>query len=300
MKPFRPMLASPADLDALRFPLYASPKLDGIRALVRGGSLVSRKLLLIPNKFVQTTFAVKELEGLDGELIMGCPTDDDVYRRTNSAVMAHEGEPRVTFYAFDHHDHVGDYESRMQACKLALDHLRAPLVKAKLKNSPLDVVWHEQTLVRNRDELDAFEAVCVDRGYEGVITRDPCSHYKHGRSTANEQIMLKVKRFEDSEAVVLGVVEEMFNGNAAQKDELGRTKRSKAKAGLVGKGTMGALQVRDLKTGVEFEIGSGFTAEDRRGSWPIDTIVKYSYFPVGVKDKPRHPVYKGTRSRIDL
>lgn len=112
--------------------------------------------------------------------------------------------------------------------------------------------------------------------------------------------MLKVKRFEDSEAEVLGTVEEMFNGNEAQRDELGRTKRSKAKAGLVGKGTMGALKVRDLKTKVEFEIGTGFTADDRARQWPTGLIVRYKFFAVGVKDKPRHPVYLGERDVKDM
>ena len=112
--------------------------------------------------------------------------------------------------------------------------------------------------------------------------------------------MLKVKRFEDSEAEILRIEEEMHNANEAQRDNLGRTKRSTAKEGKVGKGTMGALVVRDLKTGVEFNIGSGFTASDRQDEWKPGEIVKYRYFPVGIKTKPRHPVYIGRRSNIDL
>jgi len=34
---FKPMLAKEAELDKLRFPLLASPKLDGVRAVVRDG-----------------------------------------------------------------------------------------------------------------------------------------------------------------------------------------------------------------------------------------------------------------------
>lgn len=112
--------------------------------------------------------------------------------------------------------------------------------------------------------------------------------------------MLKLKRFEDSEAEVLGIEEEMHNANTAETNELGRTKRSTAKAGLVGKGTMGALIVRDVKTGVEFNIGSGFTAHDRTEAWKPGELVKYKFFPVGVKDKPRHPVFLGRRSKLDV
>jgi DNA ligase-1 len=67
---------------------------------------------------------------------------------------------------------------------------------------------------------------------------------------------------------------------------------------------MGALIVRDLKTKVEFNIGTGFTANDRIDWWHWATtqtpaspkpIIKYKFFPVGVKDKPRHPVFLGVR-----
>ena len=42
------------------------------------------------------------------------------------------------------------------------------------------------------------------------------------------------KRFEDFEAQVTGFIEQMTNTNVAEKDELGHSKRSSAKAGMVG------------------------------------------------------------------
>ena len=62
--------------------------------------------------------------------------------------------------------------------------------------------------------------------------------------------------------------------------------------------TMGALIVRDIKSGVEFNIGTGFTAAQRAASWVIGSMHKYKFFPI--KDKPRHPVYLGARSALDL
>jgi DNA ligase-1 len=61
---FKPMLASPADMSKLRFPLWLSPKLDGIRALVINGVVMSRSLKPIPNQHVQSLFG--HLEGYDG------------------------------------------------------------------------------------------------------------------------------------------------------------------------------------------------------------------------------------------
>lgn len=302
---FRPMLASPADFSILKYPLFASPKLDGIRAVVLNGKLVSRKLLNIPNKHIFSQLSRPEFDGLDGELIVGSPTADDVYRVTNSAVMSHDGTPDVTFHVFDAHDACEIFSNRLAYLRRLLpqmqdsNHIRG--LKAAMRgHGCVNLVVHEHVHINDEDALLEYEAEQTALGYEGLILRSGMGLYKHGRSTAREQYMLKVKRFEDSEAIVLGIVEEMHNGNAAETDNLGRTKRSKAKAGLTGKGTMGALAVRDIHTGVEFEIGTGFTAADRaRMDW-VNKIVKYKFFPVGVKDKPRHPVYLGERHAGDM
>lgn len=69
---FRPMLATDADLGKLRFPLLASAKLDGVRAVVRDGVVYSRSNKPIPNAYVQQKFS--RFEHFDGELIVGDPT----------------------------------------------------------------------------------------------------------------------------------------------------------------------------------------------------------------------------------
>lgn len=286
---FKPMLASPADLNNLKFPLYASPKLDGIRAVVRDGVVLSRTLKPIPNKHVQRLFSV--LEHHDGELIVGLPTADDCFRQTTSGVMSVDGEPDVTFYVFDH---VQDMSAPYSA--------RAKLIK-KPMNSLLSVVVVEQRLINNLEELLAFEAECLAMGYEGLILRSIDGHYKCGRSTTREGILLKLKRFEDSEALIVSLVEQQHNGNEATKDNLGRTKRSSHKENKTGKGMLGAFTV--AWQGLEFEIGTGMDAALRAQIWAnpdayIGKIVKFKYFPVGVKEKPRHPVFLGFRDVRDM
>jgi DNA ligase-1 len=60
---------------------------------------------------------------------------------------------------------------------------------------------------------------------------------------------------------------------------------------------LGALKVRDVKTGIEFEIGTGFTEADRVKLWQsrdmlgVFKLAKYKYFAGGSKDKPRFPVF---------
>ena len=97
----------------------------------------------------------------------------------------------------------------------------------------------------------------------------------------------------------------MHNDNEAETNALGRTERSTKKEGMVGAGTLGGFNVRDLKSGVEFSIGSGFTADERSRYWSVRKavvggIVKYKYFATGSKDKPRFPIYLGVRDKIDV
>lgn len=103
-KPFKPMLAAAVeDVSALTFPLIASPKLDGIRCIVRNGVAYSRSNKPIRNRYIQQCVSEysSDLEGLDGELIVGSPTACDVYRVTNSAVMSADGTPDFKFFVFD-------------------------------------------------------------------------------------------------------------------------------------------------------------------------------------------------------
>lgn len=287
MSSFKPTLAVAADFAKIVYPVYASPKLDGIRCSVVDGRALTRSLKAVPNLHISTALSDPLFGGFDGEIIIGSPTSKTVYTDTVSGVMRVSGQPSFTYFVFDLHDMPdARFEFRLEQLK----HL----------DFPGNFTLLRQELIRDEAELLAYEASKVEEGYEGIILRSPNAPYKFGRSTVNEGYLLKVKRFEDSECEIIGVEEEMFNGNAAETNELGRTKRSSHKAGKVGKGTMGALIVRDLVSGVEFNIGTGFTAAQRAEDWEIGSLHKYKFFPVGVKDKPRHPVYLGARGRSDL
>lgn len=290
----KPMLAGVATDEALidllaETSLLASPKLDGVRGIVKDGQLVSRSLKPIRNMHTQLLFGRPEFEGLDGELIFGAPTAEDVYRATNSAVMRIEGEPDVQFYVFDSFLHPGEPYHRREH---ALPH-SGPVIK--LENAQIESI----------EALEHYEQSALAAGYEGVMLRRPDAPYKFGRSTLRESYLLKLKRFQDSDAEVIGFIEEMHNANEAQTNELGRTHRSSHKENKVGKMSLGALRVRDIYTGQEFKIGTGFTATARAMIWAnridyMGRIVKYKFLDVGVKDLPRHPVFLGWRDKDDL
>jgi len=293
----KPMLAATAQTKNIQYPVYATPKLDGIRGVIVDGQLRSRSLKPIPNPFVSKRFSLKKYEGLDGELILGSPTAKDVYRVTNSACSRHEGKPDVKFYVFDYHDMPGVEYAHRQVH-----------IKTYVKSDDTNIVIVGGELIHTEKELLEYEENTLNEGYEGLILRGPESEYKYGRSTLKEGGMLKLKRFTDGEAYVIDIEEEMENTNEAKRNELGRTQRSSAKSGLVGKGRAGTLVVVDCKTNIQFRIGSGLDDKDAAWFWKHREdiindggyIVKYKSFLIGVKDLPRHPVYLGGRESWDM
>lgn len=298
MTSFKPTLAVAAEFDKIQYPVFASPKLDGIRCSIVEGRALTRTLKEVPNRHIFGQLSNAWLDGLDGELIVGPPTSNTVYNDTVSNVMAHDKTPKYTYYVFDLHTRTDSFERRYAALQSTVRSIHESM-------NLTHIVLLDQQLIHNEAEMLTYETAKVAEGYEGLILRSPGAPYKYGRSTVKEGYLLKVKRFEDSEAEIIGFEEEMFNGNEAQTNELGRTKRSTAKAGLTGKNTLGAFQVRDVHTGIKFSIGTGLTAIERQSHWLnrehlVGALVKYKYFPVGVKVAPRHPVFLGFRDKRDL
>lgn len=299
----KPMLAGKCeDIKTLKYPVMASPKLDGVRALVIDGVVMSRSLKPIPNQWVQETF--KNLpNGTDGELIFGSPTASDAYRQTVSAVMSEDGEPtEVSFHVFDNFTFPGDFHIRYQS-------MFAELAILNSKNA--DMVLH--TRIQDAEQLQKYEEEMVEKGYEGIMVRSLDGPYKMGRSTVKEGFLLKVKRFEDSEAEIVDFYEWEKNMNEAKTNALGHTERSSHQENKVGMNVLGGFHVIGLKEpydDVEFSIGTGFTgAADPSGEraklWKIrrqllGKTVKFKYFASGSKDRPRFPVFLGFRDKIDI
>lgn len=295
MSLFRPMLAVDHEEARLRFPYLASPKLDGIRCLILDGGAKTRSMKRLPNDYVHEWFQRNPwLADMDGELIVGEPTAKDCYTQTTSGIMAVRGQPSFQFFVFDMVDRSG---------RLAYTE-RAKEAQARLVGAQTTVGWLEQTPVHDLAELRRYEEVVVGMGFEGVMLRAPEGRYKQGRATVSEGTLLKVKRFSDSEARIVGTEEQMHNSNTGFRNALGRTQRSSAQAGMVGKGTLGALIVEGLPgqpfAGVRFGLGTGFDDALRASLWARRAslpglTVRYRYFDFGTKDSPRFPVFTGFR-----
>jgi len=242
----------------------------------------------IPNKHVQALFGRAECNGCDGELIVGDETDKHVYNTTVSGVMTIEGTPEVFFRAFDNYLFEGGFEDRLDS----LDEVYY------VKPVAHELIWGKQELLK-------YEVLCLKAGYEGIMIRKLHGKYKQGRSTNKEGLLLKLKRFTDDEAIILDMQAYEINVNALERDELGYSMRSTKQAGKIKVEKLGALSVKDVKTGVTFEIGTGFTQFQRIDMWAdkdalIGQTVKYKHQLVGALDKPRFPVFLGMRSNIDM
>ena len=294
MPTIKPMLAVKASVNHIQPEDLISAKLDGIRGINLDGQILTRSLKPIPNRHIQTEWNRPELAGIDGEFILGSPTAPDVYRTTNSALMRHEGSPDATLYAFD------DFTCPELPYVERLDRLANRV--ERLRQSGVNIVLLEQHMADGENH-EYIEESLLAYGYEGIIVRDPFQTYKFGRSTLKERKLLKIKRFSEAEAIVVDFQELMVNENDPLINELGYQARSSAKSGLVAANTLGALVVRDPATGIEFGIGTGFTQDDRARIWHnrerlVGATVSYMHFPIGVKDKPRFPSFKGFRGDL--
>lgn len=293
----KPMLAAEAALERIeigKMGVFCSPKLDGIRCLGMNGVAMSRSMKPIPNLAVQALFANGDFDGFDGELIVGDPTAPDAYRKTSSAVMSIHGTPNVTYHVFDCWDSQHGYQYRLNLLAERLDErgINRELVQ-----------YVKQTFIVNQLQLLDYESKHLELGYEGVMIRSVVGPYKQGRSTVNEGFLLKLKRFTDDEFEIIGFEERMQNTNAATTNELGRTSRSSAKAGLVGRGDLGAIVLKHPAG--TFTCGTGFTDEDRRQIWDnqqgyLGKLAKIKHFASGAKTMPRFPVWLGLRDQLDL
>lgn len=295
---FKPLLACEVPIENIKFPMYASVKLDGILAIVLDGVLVSRTLKPIRNKYLQQKFGKPEYNFFVGELVYGDIYAEDVFQKTTSAVMSIDGEPEdVKFYLFDYCKNKDDpFIVRIE-----------DLITKRIGIDCDDIHVLPQTMIHNVDEFNAFYTTESERNGEGVILRKPDGEYKYGRSTPKQMLSCKFKFMEQEEFVITGFVEQHTNTNEAVVNELGYTERSSAKDGMVGNNTLGAFIVESLDGGITFTVGTGkgLTKELRKEIWDnrenyLGKLASVRYMKAGVVDKPRQPILVGIRDEDDV
>lgn len=279
----RPQLAAsdvPDIYTQVSWPKIIQPKLDGICCLAVNGVAMSRNMKPIPNRYVQKVFKELNLHGLHGELMVKGDFND-----VQSAIMREDGEPNFYYVVYDKWDMPElPYQIRELELKSVVEGVSSKYV----------VAIESWTVFAPKGCEEVLEDY-IQAGYEGAMLRDHGSLYKQGRHTLKGQGLLKLKKFLDDEATIIGFEEKLTNTNVKELDERGYSKRSSKKEGMVPAGTLGALIVR--WRGVEFNIGSGFDDAMRQYIWDnrerlLGKLVTFRYQELSKYGIPRFPTFK--------
>jgi DNA ligase-1 len=133
----------------------------------------------------------------------------------------------------------------------------------------------DQIKINNVEEMNINFNDIINKNGEGIMLRQPDSFYESKRS----KTLLKVKEFQDAEAIVIGYQNGSNRNN----------------------GRLGALIVKweDTNMGSSiFKVGSGFDDNQRihyKTLFPIGTIITVKYFELGSLGNPRFPIYLSIR-----
>jgi len=235
---------------------WMSEKLDGVRGYWDGETLWSKNghPLHPPAEFIAglPPFAV------EGELWAG----RNRFENTVSMVMQdnpHPGWLTLQLAIFDVPQEQGSFQQRIVKAQDWFQHHPSPYAYV-ISQIPIQSVCHMEA------ELERI----LQAGGEGLIVRDPQAGYTAGRSNS----ILKVKRYEDAEAVVV--------------EHLAGTGRNQ--------GRLGALRVKRAD-GVQFKIGSGFSDEERLAPPAVGSVITYKFYGLYQSGLPKFPVY--LRQRLD-
>jgi len=261
----------------IHLPIFAQPKLNGIRAYAKwskdGSSVViaTRNNVIIPQEVLPRLYkgmeALPKDTILDGELyVHGWPLQrilGAVNRKTPN-----EDSEKVNLHCFD------CYIRGKKAASFAERFMHKSLIHFPL-GSGLEHVFTQS--ITSLDDLDHFHVACVSRGYEGTMIRYGACQYLQDKR--NPQLM-KRKDWKDMDCVILGV-------NEGKKTEIDGKYQ----------GTTGSLRLRVEDGEEEFSAGSGLTDKDRDELWEkrkdIKGKAKVKYEMLSNAGVPLKPVILG-------
>jgi DNA ligase 1 len=322
-----PMLAQDYDpeLHDKMFPMYATPKVDGIRAYVDAGTVWARSNKSVPNRWIQNMLPLYLPSGIDVELGVGSHSAQDHFQKTTSVVMSDcNGIDDLHVYILDYVQEDG-HEIRHYAERITYINRwwkqTAVLPQNqvfKTERLPLPDTFDAKRLIQQTTvlmpvkltsptQVPLFLNQCIKLGYEGAVLRRPDGGYEFGRPKAKDGLLLRCKPLEHSEAVIYGFKELEHNDNVQTLSPTGKATRSTHQSGKRLGGCLGAFLVRDLRTGIEFSVGggTGLTHQLRQQVWAsrqdfLGRVIRYSFLSVGTKHRPRQPKFTGFRDERDM
>ncbi len=245
-----------ANVDVTRY--WVSEKFDGARAQWDGHTLRFRGggSVHAPAWFT-THFPAAPL---DGELWIARDQFDALSGTVRKLEPVDAEWRQVRYLVFELPGAAGDFSARIQTLKTLIAESAVPWLQAV-----------EQFRVADHAELMRRLDSVVKAGGEGLMLHRADAAYFTGRSDA----LLKLKPWQDAEAVVVGYVP-------------GKGKYQ---------GMTGALAM-EMPSGQRFRIGSGLSDALRRQPPPLGTRITYRYQHLTPKGVPRFPRYLRLRENF--
>lgn len=216
---------------------WVSEKLDGVRAFWDGEKMTTRQgnpIKLPPSM----TEALPKI-ALDGELWLGRGRFAEVSGLVRQHNTTETDWVDIEYRIFDLPGQLTPFDQRVAD-------IRSLCQK-------MDLEWLQpvkQFKLPSRAALEDYLEQLTAEGAEGLMLHKGSALHQAGRSDD----LLKVKLYDDAEAVVIGYTE--------GKGQF--------------KGMMGALKVR-LADGREMKIGTGFSRLERQSPPPVGSIITYRY-----------------------
>ncbi len=236
---------------------FWSEKLDGIRGEWTGKKLLTKQghPIDVPDYFIRNFPPFP----LSGEIWGGRQT----FERT-AGIVATSGRDKgwhtLRFAIFDSKHASLPFENRIDRSRKWFE-----------KHPSEYAFVIEQQPVKDKAHLDRLLNEIKQGGGEGLVLIKKGSMYKSGRSID----VLKVKDFDDAEAVVVGYV-------------AGKGRH---------KGRMGSMVVELYSDRtIKFKIGTGFSDEIRNNPPPLGALITFKYTGFYKSGKPKFPSFLRVRS----
>ena len=301
MSKLEPMLA-PNDIPELKdikWPMFGSKKMDGMRCVIKEGKLLARSMKPVPNQHVAEmlkdaiAYSLKNKVVFDGELYAHKPaTFQDIMSCCRS-----KSNPLLKGLKFHMIDmlplEVWDSGATNGPFKDNYKAMCALQKAQKFKGIQVIRQFIIKAQKRAQELLDKWEAA----DYEGMMLRDPDKGYRHGRATVKQHWLFKVKAFLDYDAKIIEVIEgsKMKAGVTRKVNPLGHREPVIKKGEREPNGKFGKFLL-ELEDGVTCEVGNwkGLTHKLRDEIWRdredyLGRWVRFRGQAVGVKDRPRIP-----------
>lgn len=216
---------------------WVSEKYDGVRAIWDGKQLISRG----GNIYHAPLWFIKDFpqQRLDGELWITRQNFEAVVSTVRDKQPDDKAWEKIKFMVFDMPDSPVIFDQRIRCMQRAVTDRNIPWLQMVKQ-------WKVETHADLMSQLSAI----TKAGAEGLMLHRGSSFYKGKRSGD----LLKVKPYEDAEAVVIKQLE-------------GKGKY---------KGLMGAILVK-MENGLQFKIGSGFSDKERQNPPALGDTITYRY-----------------------